>query len=73
MKREKSQYIAEVGLLQGYIGILIDKMRGYRMFMPPMPYILGRDPPTQRHKTEYMPVPSGPIGGCRFAPVSNWV
>lgn len=28
MERERSQHIAEMGFLQGYIGVLVDKMRG---------------------------------------------
>nr|POE96101.1 hypothetical protein CFP56_23473 [Quercus suber] len=63
MERERSQHIAEADLLQGYIGFLIGEMRGQGMSVPLAPYIPGRDPPIQRHETEYMLVPLGPAGG----------
>ena len=63
MEREKSQHIAEASLLQGYIGILINKMKGQGMSVPLAPYIPGRDPPIWRHETEHMLVPPGLVGG----------
>ena len=63
MERERSQHIVEVGLLQGYIGVLIGEMRGQGMSLPSAPLIPGRDPPIKRHETEYMSVPLGPPSG----------
>ena len=42
------------------------------MHVPLMPYILGRDPPIQRHKTEYMSVPLGPTSRWGFSPILDW-
>ena len=42
------------------------------MSVPLAPYIPGSDPPIRRHKTEYMPVPLGLVGGWGFAPISDW-
>ena len=58
-----SAHIVEASLLQEYIGILIGEMRGEGMLVPSEPFIPSRDPPIRRHKTKYMPIPSGPIGG----------
>ena len=63
MERERSQHIAKVGILQGYIGVSIGVMRGHGMSMPLEPYIPSRDPPIQRHEIEYMLVPPGLAGG----------
>ena len=60
--RERSQHIVEVGLFQGYIGLLISVIRGQGMFRPLTPFIPGKDPPIRRHETDYIPVPSGLIG-----------
>ena len=43
-ERERGQLQVEIGMLCGYITILIGKMGGQRMPVPPLPYILGRDP-----------------------------
>jgi len=37
------------------------------MHVPPVPYILGRDPSFRRHETEYMLVPPGPTGRWGYA------
>lgn len=73
MERKKSQYIADAGLLQGYINILISEMKGQEMPVPTTPYIPSRDPPIRRHETEYMLIPSGPTSKLGFAPILHWV
>ena len=59
-------------MLQGYIGVLIDEMRGQGMSVPLAPLILGKDPPIRRHETEYMPVPLGPTSRLGFDLVLDW-
>ena len=45
IERERDRLKVKICLLHGCIGVLISEMRGYRMPVPLVPYILGRDPP----------------------------
>lgn len=70
-EREREEPAYWASLLQRYIGILIDEIKGQGMLVPLAPFIPSRDPPIWRYETEYMPVPPGSIDGWGFDPISD--
>lgn len=61
-ERERGLFQVEIGMLRGYICVLIGEMWGQRMPIPPATYILGRDLPIRRHESKYMLAPPGTAG-----------
>ena len=70
-ERGRGQLQVEIGLLCGYIGILIGEMKGHKLPTPPTPYILGRDPPIRQHESKYMPATPEPTGSWGYAPLDD--
>ena len=71
-ERERSNLQVKIGMLREYISILIDKMRGHRMPMPPAPYIPHRNPHIRQHESEYMPIHLGPANSWGYSPLNDW-
>ena len=61
-ERERGQLQVEIGLLCGYISVLISEMRGHRMLVPLAPHIPSRDPPIH-HQSTCLLLPNQPIVG----------
>ena len=62
-KREQSQLQSEVALHYVYCMLLVGKLRVAHIPVPVAPQIPGRGPIIPSFKPDYMPVPSGPLGG----------
>ena len=71
-ERKRSQLLVEIGMLCGYINVLIGEMRGHRMPVPPAPYIPSKDPPIRRRELKYMPVPLRPVRSWGYFPLDDW-
>ena len=70
-RKRKKQLLIKIGMLRRYICILINKMKGHRMPVPPTPYIHGRDPSIRRHELEYMLIPPRPVSSWEFIPLDD--
>ena len=59
-ERERNQLMTEIGMLHGYIGIIMDELKAHRLPVPPTSHIPSKDPLIQRNEPKYVPVPLGP-------------
>ena len=62
----------EIGMLCGYIGILISEIRGQRMPVPLTPNIPSRDTSIRQHKSEYMLAPPKSASSYEYVTLDNW-
>lgn len=71
-QRERDQLQVEISMVCKYIDILIGKMKGYRMSVPPVPHIPGRDTPISQHESKYIPTSLKPAGSQGYVLLDDW-
>ena len=64
--------MTEIGMLHGYIGIIMDELKAHRLPVPPTSHIPSKDPLIQRNEPKYMPVPLGLTDSQGFFPFDAW-